>query len=189
MKRKIKKNNATVNGVKNNVFGMEKHVCPICGKVFYGLGHNGAPIVDGDVCDECSHHIFLARLYPQSYGKLTLAQLKEALAVTDLMKCLFDFLGTEVDLTNETGGWGLGFEYDTTTNKIVYIIDLTFTERHARITLPQFDDLDEMGNWCCDNVLYGDNAIIPLLLERTKEADNLLFKQYSHMLVVDRMAA
>lgn len=34
---------------------MEKHVCCICGKEFYGWGNNPMPIEkDGVCCDECN---------------------------------------------------------------------------------------------------------------------------------------
>lgn len=178
MTRNIKKNNAAANGVKNIVRNA-KHVCPICGKVFYGFGNNGAPIVDDCVCDECNYkYVLMARMYPQSYGKVTLAQLKETYEVNNLMESLlFDF-GDNVDLSQETGGWNLHSQYNRETNENVYVLNVTFTNVNASITLPKFQSLNELEDWCDEHLLYGAEAILPLLLQRTAEAGSKLSSLY-----------
>jgi hypothetical protein len=119
----------------------------------------------------------MARLYPQSYGKVTLAQLKETYEVNNLMESLlFDF-GDNDDLSQETGGWNLHYQYNRETNENVYVLNVTFTNVKASITLPKFQSLGELEDWC-DEHLLGAEGILLLLLQRTKKANKKLSSLY-----------
>lgn len=36
--------------------------CAYCGKKIEGYGHNGQPLVNGRVCDDCNKNVILTRL-------------------------------------------------------------------------------------------------------------------------------
>ena len=36
--------------------------CSLCGKEIKGYGHNGCPLVDGKVCDDCQTDVIKARM-------------------------------------------------------------------------------------------------------------------------------
>lgn len=41
----------------------EKKTCCICGKTFYGFGHNPSPIkTNGECCDNCNTIVVMVRL-------------------------------------------------------------------------------------------------------------------------------
>ena len=37
-------------------------ICPLCGEVFRGMGHNGEPLTHKRVCDRCNADVIAARL-------------------------------------------------------------------------------------------------------------------------------
>lgn len=40
--------------------------CVLCGEEITGYGHNGEPLVKGQVCDKCNSKVIIARLKEQS---------------------------------------------------------------------------------------------------------------------------
>jgi transposase-like protein len=62
-----KKKKKTIYGIK---FSKEPTNCANCGTTYVGYGHNGAPLVDGFVCNECQSEVLKLRLTKTNWREL-----------------------------------------------------------------------------------------------------------------------
>lgn len=164
---------------------MEVHVCPICGKVFYGFGHNGAPVVNGCVCDDCNYDYVIparAGLEEETLWRWMAGEVNQTVA--EINGVFAEFMG-EYDLSEEKEGGVKWHSFYGEEHQVIYAIDVTFRNASATIIFPPKNP----SCWAFWKLLHEPGAILPTLLQGSKKELQKLAKRYKKNLTIKGLDA